>query len=69
MAEFTLFWEDGKREIVKGGDITDAVNRAGYGGGAMAALDFYDHGDNKEYEYRNRQWHKKGPADRLFAVI
>ena len=39
--DFTLFWRDGKREIVRGTSIAEAMTRAGYGGGALRALDFY----------------------------
>ncbi len=39
---FILFWKTKDRwQIVRGTDIADAVNNAGYGGGAMGALDYY----------------------------
>jgi len=53
MKEFTLFWLTGQSEIVKGTDITDAVNKH-YGGGAMNALDFWSHGDTRD----NWTWDK-----------
>jgi hypothetical protein len=46
---FTLYWRDGKREIVTGTSPVEAMNRAGYGAGAVAALDFYAEGDDKDY--------------------
>lgn len=42
---FTLFWLDGKSEIVHGKDIADAMTQAGYGQGAVPALDFHGKGD------------------------
>jgi hypothetical protein len=56
--EFTLFWLDGKREVVKGKDIKDAVTTAGYGMGALGALDFHSAGDNNDYVWNavTRQW-------------
>jgi hypothetical protein len=60
MKKYTLFWRTGDREIVKGQDIADAVRRAGYGGGAMSALDFWSHGDDRSYAWNSevRKWEK-----------
>lgn len=49
--KFTLFWMGGKREVVVGADISDAFTKAGYGSGAMAALNFHATGDNNEYKW------------------
>lgn len=49
--KFTLFWLDGKREVVEGYDIANAINSAGYGQGAMRALDFHAEGDCNEYAW------------------
>lgn len=57
--QYTLYWLDGKRQVVKGPTIAAAVTSAGYGQGAMAAMDFYEHGDNHEYEYLNKRWERK----------
>ena len=38
---FILYWDDGSTEKVHGTTIDDAFRRAGYGGGAIAALDYY----------------------------
>ena len=43
--EFTLYWQFGKCEVVTGDSIHDAMTHAGYGGGAVNALDFWSHGD------------------------
>lgn len=42
MKKFKLYWLDGKTEIVAGRDIADAFSRAGYGAGAVRALDYYE---------------------------
>lgn len=40
---FHLFWLGSNKEpeTVKGYDIADAFSKAGYGGGAIRALDYY----------------------------
>jgi len=38
---FVLYWLDGKTECVHGQNIKDAFGNAGYGGGAIHALDHY----------------------------
>jgi len=59
--EFTYFWLNGKREVFKGTDPVDALNKAGYGGGAVPALDFYDYGDNHDWEWDKKEkiWKRK----------
>ena len=42
MRKFILHWRDGSTETVIGLDISDAFMRAGYGGGAIMALDYYE---------------------------
>ena len=58
--KFTLYWRTGKREVVQGRTIAEAMTLAGYGGGAARALDFYASGDNMEYKWveSNREWVK-----------
>lgn len=55
---YTLHWRDGRREVVHGVDIAAAMNAAGYGAGALAALDFYALGDDSKYEWSAtvRRW-------------
>ena len=36
------YWRSGKKEIVKGKTIEDGLSKAGYGLGAVSALDFYE---------------------------
>lgn len=59
MKEFTLFWLNGESEIVKGSDASNAMTLAGYGVGAVRALDFYAQGDKRnEYAWNKgtRNW-------------
>lgn len=42
MKTFKLFWKGGEVETVTGKNIADALSRAGYGAGALAALDYYE---------------------------
>lgn len=43
MKKFKLHWRGtSPAEIVEGNTIADAFNRAGYGAGALAALDYYE---------------------------
>jgi len=62
MKEYTLFWLTGQSEIVKGNTPHEAMNSAGYSGGAVRALDFYAEGDrreNWEWNKEKRNWYKK----------
>lgn len=49
MKKFTLFWLNGFAEIVEGENITNAINKAGYGQGAMKALDFWKEGTPNDF--------------------
>ena len=43
MKTFILHWlGSNKPETIQGYDIADAFKRAGYSGGAIAALDYYE---------------------------
>lgn len=60
MDTFTFFWRDGKRDVFQGDSRSDALNRAGYGAGALRALDFVAEGDDKGYWYdaQLKTWRK-----------
>lgn len=60
--KFTLFWRTGQREVVQGRTPAEAMTLAGYGGGALRALDFWAKGDNYEYAYDapSREWKSLG---------
>jgi len=60
--EFTIFWRTGDAQIVKGEKAHEAMNNAGIGAGALAAMDFYAEGDQRnkwEYNKEERNWSKK----------
>jgi hypothetical protein len=48
---FTIWWKGGKREVIYGPTIEDAFSKAGYGGGAVAAVDWYDRGDVNTHQW------------------
>lgn len=60
--QWSLYWLTGERQIVEGPDIVAAINRAGIGAGALAALDFYKKGA-EDHGYRwaadDRRWVKE----------
>jgi hypothetical protein len=58
MKTFTYYWLTGKREVLQGDDQADALNKAGYGQGAVRALDFWAHDDNNDYVWNpeTREW-------------
>ena len=59
MNQFTLFWRDGKKEVIEGNAIDDAFTRRGYGAGALRALDFYWEGsvlDRYLWDEKLSQW-------------
>tara|TARA_R110000868_G_scaffold106717_1_gene292469 strand:- start:16 stop:222 length:207 start_codon:yes stop_codon:yes gene_type:complete len=56
MKQFTLFWLIGKKEVISGNDIAHAMNSAGYGAGALRALDFHSEGDCNDYEWIGGKW-------------
>jgi hypothetical protein len=50
---FRLYWLSGDTDTVTGSTIADAMNSAGYGGGAVRALDFYQQGEAQTYHWDN----------------
>lgn len=40
---YIFHWRNDKDETLQGATPADALNRAGYGRGALAALDYYEH--------------------------
>lgn len=54
---FHIYWRNGKKEKVVGYDIADAFAKAGYGGGAINAVDFYKQGeDTYEWNAEEKKW-------------
>ncbi len=42
MKNYILHWKTGQTEKVSGENIADAMTHAGYGAGAVRALDYYE---------------------------
>lgn len=57
---WVVYWLNGEKQIVEGPDVATAMNSAGIGAGALAALDFYAKEDQK-YRWSNdgRHWIKE----------
>ena len=59
MDQFTFFWLDGKAQVLKGINAQDALTNAGYGAGAVKALDFWTNGDsttNYRWDSEKKTW-------------
>jgi len=50
---YTLYWKNGKREIVIGHNIADAMLRNKYSFSSIKLLDFYMNGNNNKYYWDN----------------
>jgi hypothetical protein len=63
LTDFYVFWLNGELDVIKGTTISDAFMKAGYGGSAVNAIDFY--AESKEevekYEYcrTKHRWYRK----------
>jgi len=51
METFRVYWLSGGTELIKGNDITDAFRRAGYGTGAIHAVDWYEKVTSNKPQY------------------
>lgn len=62
--DFTFYWRTGQRNVFPGRDPAEALNNAGFGGGAIRALDFYADGDDSEWQWiaSTREWIPAGRA-------
>jgi hypothetical protein len=58
MNKWTVYWRTGQREVLDGNTQADALNGAGYGRGAVAAIDFIAAGDCHDYTWdaTTRDW-------------
>lgn len=56
--EYTFYWLTGKREVLPGDTPEAALNAAGFGQGAVRALDFWARDDNNDYVWnaKTREW-------------
>jgi hypothetical protein len=60
---FTLYWIDGKRQVIAGPTIEQAFTAAGYGAGAVKVVDWYDNGISETHYWHKgeRKWIKYEP--------
>jgi hypothetical protein len=42
MKKWSLHWLDGTKEIIEGNTLSEAFTKAGYGNGALKALDYVE---------------------------
>lgn len=59
MNKYTFYWLDGKREVLDGESVAGAFRDAGYGAGAMSALDFTCNGEDDSYDWNGKKWIRK----------
>ena len=60
MKTYILHWKTGELDRVSGKDIVDAMNHAGYGAGAVAALDYYEEVEKRNLTSRRSRAAKAG---------
>ena len=62
--KFTIYWKDGSRKVITGVTMEDAFTAAGYGAGAVAAIDWYDNGISQTHHYNmeTKEWVKYEPV-------
>jgi hypothetical protein len=51
MKEYTVYWKDGRREVVKGWNVADALLNAGYEVRSSRLVAFYFMGANHDYKW------------------
>jgi len=68
---YTLYWHNGDRNIVTGKTIVEAFTAAGYGAGAIHALDWYDEGVTEAHYYDKQMstWVKYEPIHLHFNDV
>jgi uncharacterized protein (DUF934 family) len=68
MKTYTLFWLDGKKELIRGDSITEAYN-AEYNPDAIIALDFWTEGESDDYRYDTMELRWKLKPDAKINAI
>jgi hypothetical protein len=49
MKAFTFYWKNGKREVLKGADVVEALMNAGYTAASLNRLAFYTPEENHDF--------------------
>lgn len=66
--KFYLYWLNGQYEEIEGETIEQAFSNAGYGGGAIRALDFFSKTPNDgKYYFKVGTWHNR-EIEHMFAT-
>lgn len=70
MKNFTLYWRDGRRQIIQGPTIEEAFTAAGYSAGAINAIDWYTEGITytDAYNKETRSWEELETPYKDFTV-
>lgn len=58
MNTYTLFWRDGKAELIEGYTFPQALNLAGYHRTTLAAVEFHAVGDKRDKYVYNKKTHE-----------
>jgi len=55
---FTIYWLGGSFNFIEGNTIEDAFTKAGYGAGAVSAIDWYDNNISQthKYDFKLKKW-------------
>jgi hypothetical protein len=57
--DFTIYWRDGRRELIKGVNLDVALANSGYTTKSLGIFDFCVDGDCGDYMFKNLEWVKK----------
>lgn len=53
---FTIYWRDGRRELIKGINLDVALANSGYTSKSLGVFDFCVDGDCNHYVFKNLEW-------------
>jgi hypothetical protein len=58
MKTYTFYWNNGKKDILEGIDVAEALIKAGYSAMILDRLSFYFPGDNDDFTWdeKSRRW-------------
>lgn len=62
---YNFYWKDGTVDSAKGYDFCDAFRSAGYGAGALSALDYYEEAKELPFDYKEVVFIKKNEPELL----
>lgn len=51
MNKYTFYWKNGRREVLEGNDVIDALMKAGYSAIDLKRLSFYTPGENEDFSW------------------